>query len=260
MRTFWRKHRCLSVQANSTAGTGLRRTADVFICIVLHIVCNHYEVPTHRLHPCIPICVKQSLNPGPWTDVPVGAAATPPPARGIFARQFIPRLPLQRLGPKRRAANDTVVHLFSKRWQNIYNSSFSPVVSSCGSVSGFVSGFRGVLCLCLSLSDIEIEKFPLGETFFFLNVQICASCLTKRSPWRLFKPLVYLLDREHPRYVVDCHLWPVWPRQPIRRPELMTLLAHLVSAISLTCIDVPRTNLVLPFVKTFIERMQCSAP
>lgn len=31
-----------------------------------------------------------------------------------------------------------------------------------------------------SLSDIEIEKFPLGETFFFLNVQICTSCLTKK--------------------------------------------------------------------------------
>lgn len=103
------------------------------------------------------------------------------------------------------------------------------------------------------------RKFPLGETFFS-NVQICASCLTKRSPCRLLKPLVYLLDRDHPRYVADCHLWPVLPRQPIRRPKLATLLAHLVSAISLACVDAPRNNLVLPFVKTFLERMQCSAP
>lgn len=152
----------------------MRHTADVFICIVLHIVCNHYGGPAHRLHPCIPICVKQSLNPGPWTDVPVGAAAAPPPAGGIFATQLLGNrgriiscLPLQGLGPKRRAANDAVVHLFSKRWQNIYHPSLSPVFSCCASVSGFVSGFRGFLCLCLSLSDIEIEKFPLGETFFF---------------------------------------------------------------------------------------------
>lgn len=56
----------------------------VFICIALHIVCNHYEVPTHRLPPCIPICVKQSLNPGPWTAVPVGATATPPSENRSF--------------------------------------------------------------------------------------------------------------------------------------------------------------------------------
>lgn len=117
----------------------------------LHIVCNHYQVPTPSA-PVHPDLCEAKFKSRSLDRRSCGCRGNAPACTGasllhscsensigdrlfhvdLFGRWVQREEPLMML----------VVHLFSKRWENIHHSSFSPVFPSCVSVSGFVSGFR----------------------------------------------------------------------------------------------------------------------